>query len=247
MTGLIVAMSGGKSALAQNAQLSASMRRMVAQACWSPSATSTGQLGHRHRRRQRLRLRPAVGGHRIRAAGPGLPGAGVAAGAGHGPGSGHPDRAPPLPAWPRPPGWPARPPFSRPRWPSWSAAPSRCACCSACPAGRRGGDRRRHLRRTGADARQRRPPRTRHRRAAGHRGRIVRVLLFKANPAWIEVAQGVARTGGAARSAGLPDRAGHPGRDADAAQPLLAFGLAGRTRPQPACGRARHRDARGAQ
>ena len=71
-------------------------------------------------------------------------------------------------------------------------------------------------------------------------------LLFKANPAWIEVAQGVARTGGAARSAGLPDRAGHPGRDADAAQPLLAFGLAGRTRPQPACGRARHRDARGA-
>ena len=29
MTGLIVAMSGGKSALAQNAQLSASMRRMV--------------------------------------------------------------------------------------------------------------------------------------------------------------------------------------------------------------------------
>ena len=67
------------------------------------------------------------------------------------------------------------------------------------PAGRRGGDRRRHLRRTGADARQRRPPRTRHRRAAGHRGRIVRVLLFKANPAWTEVAQGVARTGGALR------------------------------------------------
>ena len=29
MTGLIVAMSGGKSALAQNAQLSASLRRMV--------------------------------------------------------------------------------------------------------------------------------------------------------------------------------------------------------------------------
>ena len=47
----------------------------------------------------------------------------------------------------------------------------------------------------------------------------------------------------AARSAGLPDRAGHPGRDADAAQPLLAFGLAGRTRPQPACGRATSRCA----
>ena len=60
-------------------------------------------------------------------------------------------------------------------------------------------------------------------------------LLFKANPAWTEVAQGVARTGGAARSAGLPDRAGHPGRDADAAQPLLAFGLAGeRARSLPA-------------
>ena len=43
-------------------------------------------------------------------------------------------------------------------------------------------------------------------------------LLFKANPAWTEVAQGVARTGGAAID---PHRAGHPGRDADAAQPLL--------------------------
>ena len=84
MTGLIVAMSGGKSALAQNAQLSASLRRMVGSGLLVAVGYIDPQLGHRHRRRQRLRLRPAVGGHRVRAAGPGLPGAGVAAGAGHG-------------------------------------------------------------------------------------------------------------------------------------------------------------------
>ena len=196
MTGLIVAMSGGNPPWRRTPSCPPACGAWSARACWSPSATSTWQLGHRHRRRQRLRLRPAVGGHRVRAAGPGLPGAGVAAGAGHGP-----DLATLTARHLSPHGQGRlagrRGRHSRDRAGRAGRRRHRAApAVRPAPAGRRGGDRRRHLRRTGADARQRRPPRTRHRRAAGHRGRIVRVLLFKANPAWTEVAQGVARTGG---------------------------------------------------
>ena len=200
MTGLIVAMSGGKSALAQNAQLSASMRRMVGSGLlvavgyidpgnWATDIAGGSGFGYG--------LLSVVIASALLALGFQVLVSRLALATGqdlatltarhlspHGQGrlAGRRGRH-------------SRDRAGRAGRRRHRAAPA----VRPAPAGRRGGDRRRHLRRTGADARQRRPPRTRHRRAAGHRGRIVRVLLFKANPAWIEVAQGVARTGGALR------------------------------------------------
>ena len=134
MTGLIVAMSGGKSALAQNAQLSASMRRMVGSGLlvavgyidpgnWATDIAGGSGFGYG--------LLSVVIASALLALGFQVLVSRLALATGQ-------DLATLTarhlsPAWPRPPGWPARPPFSRPRWPSWSAAPSRCACCSACP------------------------------------------------------------------------------------------------------------------